>query len=95
MDSDFRGNDGRAMFAELLSRRILICLFIAVGANSSASAQETDRATLIERAKKEGEVVWYTSAGLQDSKPMADAVSKGLPVHSGIDHSGWIGSSDQ
>ena len=66
------------MFAKLF-RRILICLFIAVGANSSASAQETDRATLIERAKKEGEVVWYTSAGLQDSKPMADAFQKDYP----------------
>ena len=60
-------------------RQILICLFIAVGANSSASGQETDRATLIERAKKEGEVVWYTSAGLQDSKPMADAFQKDYP----------------
>ena len=64
---------------ETLSRQILIFLFIAVGANSSASGQETDRPTLIERAKKEGEVVWYTSAGLQDSKPMADAFQKDYP----------------
>jgi iron(III) transport system substrate-binding protein len=76
--SHVRGNDERAMFAKLF-RQILICLFIAVGANSSASGQETDRATLIERAKKEGEVVWYTSAGLQDSKPMADAFQKDYP----------------
>jgi iron(III) transport system substrate-binding protein len=62
-----------------LPRRILIFLFIALGANSSASAQETDRAALIERAKKEGEVVWYTSAGLQDSKPMADVFQKDYP----------------
>jgi iron(III) transport system substrate-binding protein len=57
----------------------LICLFIAVGANSSASGQETDRAALVERAKKEAEVVWYTSAGLQDSKPMADVFQKDYP----------------
>ena len=76
--SHVRGNDERAMFAKLF-RQILICLLIAVGANSSASGQETDRATLIERAKKEGEVVWYTSAGLQDSKPMADAFQKDYP----------------
>ena len=60
-----------------LTRRILICLFITVGANSSASAQETDRAAVIERAKKEGEVVWYTSAGLQDSNPMGEAFHRG------------------
>lgn len=66
------------MFRGVL-RRISISLFIAVGASSSASAQETDRATLIVRAKKEGEVVWYTSAGLQDSKPMADAFQKDYP----------------
>jgi iron(III) transport system substrate-binding protein len=66
------------MFAKLF-RLNLICLFIAVGANSSTSGQETDRATLIERAKKEGEVVWYTSAGLQDSKPMADVFQKDYP----------------
>ena len=69
---------GRAMFAKLF-RLILICLFISLVMHSSTSAQETDRATLIERAKKEGEVVWYTSAGLQDSKPMADVFQKDYP----------------
>jgi len=66
------------MFAKLLCR-ILICLFIAVGVSSLAIAQENDRAALIERAKKEGEVVWYTSAGLQDSNPMAEAFQKDYP----------------
>ena len=32
-----------------------------------------------ERAKKEGEVIWYTSAGLQDSNPMAEAFQKDYP----------------
>ena len=59
---------------------MLICLLIAVGANSISNAQETDRAALIERAKKEGEVVWYTSAGLQDSNPMADIFQKDYPA---------------
>ena len=66
------------MFAKVLCRS-LICLFIAVGASSPAAAQEADRAALIERAKKEGEVVWYTSAGLQDSNPMAEAFQKDYP----------------
>ena len=73
-----RGNDGGGMFPKLF-RRILICLFIAVGANSSASGQETDRTAVIERAKKEAEVVWYTSAGLQDSNPMAESFQKDYP----------------
>ena len=66
------------MFPRLF-RRILIYLSIATGVSSSASGQETDRAALVERAKKEAEVVWYTSAGLQDSKPMADVFQKDYP----------------
>jgi iron(III) transport system substrate-binding protein len=58
---------------------ILICFFIAVGTKFPASGQETDRAALIDRAKKEAEVVWYTSAGLQDSNPMAEAFQKDYP----------------
>src|SRR5262245_65725605 len=65
------------MFGRLL-RRVLICLFTAMGANSIAIAQEIDR-VLIGRSKKEGEVVWYTSAGLQDSNPMAEAFQKDYP----------------
>jgi iron(III) transport system substrate-binding protein len=60
-------------------RWILICLFIAMGATSLANGQETERAALIEGAKKEGEVAWYTSAGLQDSNPMAEAFQKDYP----------------
>jgi iron(III) transport system substrate-binding protein len=41
-----------------------------------ASAQDTDRRALLEGAKKEGELIWYTTAGLQDSKPMADEFQK-------------------
>ena len=42
-------------------------------------AQDADRRSLIERAKKEGELIWYTTAGLQDSKPMADEFQKDYP----------------
>src|SRR5262245_20209917 len=63
----------------MLMRRIFICLFIAIGADSFAAAQGNDGAALIGRAKKGGEVVWYTSAGLQDSNPMAEAFQKDYP----------------
>jgi iron(III) transport system substrate-binding protein len=58
---------------------ILICFFIAVGTKFPASGQDSDRAFIIDRAKKEAEVVWYTSAGLQDSNPMAEAFQKDYP----------------
>jgi iron(III) transport system substrate-binding protein len=62
-----------------LFRSILICFFIAVGTSVPASGQDDDRALIIERAKKEAEVVWYTSAGLQDSNPMAEVFQKDYP----------------
>src|SRR4030095_13238191 len=66
--------------SQRVSCRVLICLIFALGAVSSkAIGQDTDRAALLERAKKETEVVWYTSAGLQDSNPMAEAFQKDYP----------------
>jgi ABC-type Fe3+ transport system substrate-binding protein len=46
---------------------------------TATSAQDTDRRAILERAKKEGELIWYTTAGLQDSKPMADEFQKEYP----------------
>src|ERR1044071_519701 len=46
---------------------------------TQASAQDAEHRTLLERARKEGELVWYTTAGLQDSKPMADEFQKEYP----------------
>src|SRR5438132_8782346 len=63
----------------MMSRRISICLFVSLGTVSAASGQDSDRAFIIDRAKKEAEVVWYTSAGLQDSNPMAEAFQKDYP----------------
>ena len=57
---------------------IQICLLIIL-AISPAGAQDSDRRGMLESAKKEGEVVWYTSAGLQDSNPMAETFQKDYP----------------
>jgi iron(III) transport system substrate-binding protein len=59
--------------------RILIYLVCILGQASLASGQDGGRALIIDRAKKEAEVVWYTSAGLQDSNPMAEAFQKDYP----------------
>src|SRR5258708_21574727 len=56
-----------------------ICLFFVLAISDATSAQDTDRRAVLERAKKEGELIWYTTAGLQDSKPMADEFQKIYP----------------
>jgi len=56
-----------------------ICLFFVLAIFDAAPAQDTDHRAVLERAKKEGELIWYTTAGLQDSKPMADEFQKKYP----------------
>lgn len=46
---------------------------------TAATGQDAERRAILEGAKKEGEVVWYTSAGLQDSNPMAEAFQRDYP----------------
>jgi iron(III) transport system substrate-binding protein len=58
---------------------IVACLLIALATSTPAGAQDGERRAMIEGAKKEGEVVWYTSAGLQDSNPMAEAFQRDYP----------------
>ncbi len=60
-------------------RRILISLLFAFGPDGSAMGQDNERRAILESAKKEAEVVWYTSAGLQDSNPMAEAFQRDYP----------------
>ena len=62
----------------MLFSRLLIFIF-TLAASHAAVAQDTDRVGIVERAKKEREVVWYTTAGLQDSKPMADEFEREQP----------------
>jgi len=58
---------------------LLIYFLFALAFCSVAPAQDTDHRAVLERAKKEGELIWYTTAGLQDSKPMADEFQKIYP----------------
>ncbi len=63
----------------MISRTTSIHFFLLFMMAISVFAQDADRRSLIERAKKEGELIWYTTAGLQDSKPMADEFQKDYP----------------
>jgi len=54
----------------------LICGLLIV---SPLHAQSTQHAALVEGAKKEGKLVWYTSMAIDTSKPLLDAFVKEYP----------------
>jgi iron(III) transport system substrate-binding protein len=56
----------------------LSLLLLALG-NDSASAQADPTAKLVEGAKKEGNLSWYTSMNVNESKPLADDFEKQYP----------------
>jgi iron(III) transport system substrate-binding protein len=62
-----------------MSHWMYVWLFFLLLRLTPASGQDLDRSAIVERAKREGEVVWYTTAGLQDSKPMADVFEREQP----------------
>jgi len=64
---------------EKIRVQLFVCILTALVTFSTASGQESDRRLILENAKREGEVVWYTSAGLQDSNPMAEAFRGDYP----------------
>jgi len=62
-----------------IPHRVFIGLFFVLASAYAALAQDAGRRAILDGAKKEGEVVWYTSAGLQDSNPMAEAFQRDYP----------------
>jgi iron(III) transport system substrate-binding protein len=58
---------------------LLISIILILAPLTPAAAQDAQRRAILDGAKKDGEVVWYTSAGLQDSNPMAEAFQKDYP----------------
>ncbi|HWP34261.1 MAG TPA: extracellular solute-binding protein [Thermodesulfobacteriota bacterium] len=70
-------------------------VLLAALALSVAGAGGADAATLeelIEGAKKEGRLVWYTSMNIDDSQPLLDAFTKKYPF---IKAELWRGSSEK
>jgi iron(III) transport system substrate-binding protein len=57
-----------------LSPLILFCFFAA-----NLHAQTPSQSSLIDGAKKEGKLVWYTSMAIDTSKPLLDAFEKEYP----------------
>src|ERR1043166_804422 len=60
-------------FVYFFTSIVLCCLYLI--ANFQAQSQPT----LIEAAKKEGKLVWYTSMAIDTSKPLLDAFVKEYP----------------
>ena len=56
---------------------LVICGLVA--ASNVLSAQPSSQSAVIEAAKKEGKLVWYTSMAIDTSKPLLDAFVKEYP----------------
>ncbi|HEY2988821.1 MAG TPA: extracellular solute-binding protein [Candidatus Binatia bacterium] len=56
-----------------------LCFLFLVSGHESVSAQADHTAKLIEGARKEGHVSWYTSMNVNESKPLADDFEKLYP----------------
>src|ERR1043165_10160241 len=56
---------------------VLCCLYVI------ANVQAQSQPTVIEAAKKEGKLVWYTSMAIDLSKPLLDAFTKEHPFIKG------------
>src|SRR5437773_8503282 len=60
-------------------RFLVSSVFISLLLTGNLNAQTPSHAALIEAAKKEGKLVWYTSMAIDTSKPLLDAFVKEYP----------------
>ncbi len=63
------------------SLKLALLFLLVIG--QSAWAQSDDRTKMIEAAKKEGKLVWYTSTNVTESKPLLDDFEKQFPFIKG------------
>ncbi|MGH7825337.1 MAG: ABC transporter substrate-binding protein [Candidatus Binatia bacterium] len=61
----------------LLFLSLTVVCFVALA--STLHGQSTQHSALVEGAKKEGKLVWYTSMAIDTSKPLLDAFMKNYP----------------
>src|SRR5437899_3550714 len=70
----------RRLFRGALSSLVPALLSLQIGLSAgSATAQDSHTAALIERAKKEASLVWYTSTSIEDAKSLLDTFNKKYP----------------
>ena len=58
---------------------LVLIMFLLMGPLAVAEAQDAHTAKLIEGAKKEGSLIWYTSTSTEDIKRLFDAFNKKFP----------------
>jgi iron(III) transport system substrate-binding protein len=63
------------------SLKLVLLFFFVTG--QLAWAQNDDRTKMIEAAKKEGKLIWYTSTNITESKPLLDDFEKQFPFIKG------------
>ena len=67
----------------IATRAVKLTLLVLFVTGHAALAQTDDRAKMIEAAKKEGKLVWYTSTNITESKPLLDDFEKRYPFIKG------------
>jgi iron(III) transport system substrate-binding protein len=76
------GGDAMKPFLRVVVVSSWCAIFIPVSL-APAWSQSDDRAKLIEGARKEGKLVWYTSTNVTESKPLLDDFEKQYPFIKG------------
>ena len=61
------------------SATFVLSLTIYLFAAAASHAQTASQSALVEGAKKEGKLIWYTSMAVDTSKPLLDAFVKEYP----------------
>jgi iron(III) transport system substrate-binding protein len=62
---------------------LVLCAIVFCVSAQSAWGQADENAKLVEGAKKEGKLVWYTSTNVTESKPLLDDFEKVYPFVKG------------
>jgi hypothetical protein len=58
---------------------LALMLFLTIWPLAACEAQDSHAAKLIDGAKKEGSLIWYTSTSVEDIKRIFDAFNKKYP----------------
>ena len=66
-----------------ISAKVSQMAFLAIFLCPPAWSQTDERSKLVEGAKKEGKLIWYTSTNITESKPLLDDFEKQYPFIKG------------
>jgi hypothetical protein len=67
------------LYGKAVLLMVLAIFFLTIAFPPGSVAQDNHTAKLIEGAKKEGSLIWYTSTSIEDIKRLFDAFTKKYP----------------